>query len=547
MNETKDDGTVTRGGALLSRRRFILGATVVTAAAIGCDDDSTWQPGSGGAGGTGTGGAGGQPPGEDWIQILSVDPTADGATVQWETTEGTGTYHLLVAKQVSARAEAVVRSGEHTGEVSGEGEHTIAITGLAPDRDYQLHLVQVGAGDAMSTVASAALTTLPSELSGTTYGSGTDLGWTPGQDVGDAFRDWLDQTAQPGDELVLEATYLLSGPAATLPPDFVLSAESGAGFESADPANQGRMIRLSDRCILRNVSITHPLAPNTGTTAINPVAGTDYVQMGSLGVIGHDVLLERCRFANHIGQHVVVENVRRLEMRNCHIDGGFWAVTVTGHDHLFHECLFENALGDGIKTLRGVAMGVQRPLVQRCVYQHNNRDGIDTTGGFQDGVVEDTLFRNIQVGAFDFKTIVEGPDDLSIDLTNTNIRLVRCDFSDCRNAVVCSLVDRAELVDGQGAHQWAPHDFTLIDNIVERNEGAGEVRAILFKGAHSLTYDNLQLLGDVQLYQASNPYETFDLGTPEAGEALNYGVDGTLTEGEPRGPSTDVPFDYGPV
>jgi hypothetical protein len=318
-------------------------------------------------------------------------------------------------------------------------------------------------------------------------------------------------------------------------------------IQRVDPANQGRMLELGDRCIVRNVTITHPLAPDTGTTAINPQAGTDYYQMGCLAVAGHDVLLERCRFADHIGQHVVVEQGRRLEMRNCHIDGGFWAVTVTGHDHLFHECLFENSLGDGIKTLRGVAMGVQRPLVQHCVYQNNNRDGIDTTGGFQDGVIEDTIFRNLQTGGCDFKTIVEGPDDLSIDLTNTNIRLTRCDFSDCRNAVVCSLVDRANLVDGQSAPQWAPHDFFLIDTIVERNEGAGEVRVVLFKGAHSLTYDNLQLLGDVQIYQASSPYDVFDLGTPEASEALNYGVDGTSTEGDPRGPSITVPFDFGPA
>ena len=40
------------------------------------------------------------------------------------------------------------------------------------------------------------------ELVGTTYRSGADLGWTPGEDVNAAFTDWLEQTAQPGDELV---------------------------------------------------------------------------------------------------------------------------------------------------------------------------------------------------------------------------------------------------------------------------------------------------------------------------------------------------------
>ncbi|MBW2522816.1 MAG: right-handed parallel beta-helix repeat-containing protein [Deltaproteobacteria bacterium] len=538
------------GGTLVSRRQFVLGAAVVTAAAVGCGDDSAADPAAGGAGGQGAGGgagAGGAPPLLDGVRIVSVEPTADGATLLWETAEGTGTYHLLIAKQQTARAEAVVRSGDLTGEVTEAGQQEIAISGLASERDYQLHLVQVDAGGARSEVASAELTTLARATTGTTYRSGTDLGWAAGENVGDQLREWLAQTAQPGDELVLEATYLLSGGVAVLPADFVLSAVAGAGFESVDPSSQGRMLELGDRCILRNVSVTHPAAPNTGTTAINPVAGTDYYQMAAVAIAGHDVLLERCRFANHIGQHVLVDQVRRLEMRNCHIEGGFWAVTVTGHDHLFYECLFERSLGDGIKTLRGEAMGVQRPLVQRCVYQHNNRDGIDTTGGFQDGVIEDTIFRNIQVGGCDFKTIVEGPADLSIDLTNTNIRLERCDVSDCTNFVVCSLVDRANLVDGESAPTWAPHDFFLIDCIVERNEGAGEARVVLFKGAHSLTYDDLQLLGDVNVYKASSPYDTFGLGTPEASAALNYGVDGTSTEGAPRGPSTAVPFAFGPA
>lgn len=73
-------------------------------------------------------------------------------------------------------------------------------------------------------------------------------------------------------------------------------------------------------------------------------------------------------------------------------------MTVTGHDHRFHECLFEHSLGDGIKTLRGDAMGVLRPLVGRCVHQHDDRDGIDTTGGFQDGVIDDTIFRTFGLG-----------------------------------------------------------------------------------------------------------------------------------------------------
>jgi hypothetical protein len=51
---------------------------------------------------------------------VSVEASTDGATVIWETDDDTGTYHLLIAKQETARAEAVVRSDAFRGQNGGK-------------------------------------------------------------------------------------------------------------------------------------------------------------------------------------------------------------------------------------------------------------------------------------------------------------------------------------------------------------------------------------------------------------------------------------------
>ena len=54
----------------------------------------------------------------------------------------------------------------------------------------------------------------------------SELGWSSGQDVSDAFAEFLANTATAGDELRLDHTYRISG-THQLPDDFTLSAVAG--------------------------------------------------------------------------------------------------------------------------------------------------------------------------------------------------------------------------------------------------------------------------------------------------------------------------------
>jgi MYXO-CTERM domain-containing protein len=271
-----------------------------------------------------------------------------------------------------------------------------------------------------------------------------------------------------------------------------------------------------------------------------------------------DVLIESCKLHGSISHHLRVAGGSRIEVAGTHIVGGYWTIYLAGDvtDVVFRNCLIERCQGDGIKTGRGGPFGVKRVLVDTCVFQDNGRDGIDTTGGFMDSTVRNTVFRRLFSG-MDIKSFFESPEHLSMDCMNTGILVEGCTFTDMANAISMSTIDRGfeyndgvYFLDADSAQIYAPHDLDINDSVFERTGESG-VRMLLMKGGHTVRYDNAMFCGEgVGEVKYTNVYETFGPETlsEEVSEALNHSVSGTLGPTcEPGAPGeTSAPFDFGP-
>ncbi|MEO1543580.1 MAG: hypothetical protein AAFR75_06130, partial [Pseudomonadota bacterium] len=105
-----------------------------------------------------------------------------------------------------------------------------------------------------------------------------DLGWTAGQDISDEFAS-LVGALRPGDTLVLEDMFRISGSNHQLPDDFTLTATKGGGFDIIDAdTNSNPLLRLGDGNTLDNVTIsTVSSTPDTGYSGNDAKSGVDYV------------------------------------------------------------------------------------------------------------------------------------------------------------------------------------------------------------------------------------------------------------------------------
>ncbi len=392
-----------------------------------------------------------------------------------------------------------------------------------------------------------------------TYRS-AELGWKAGQDVTREFIHLL-KGLGPGDKLVLEARYKLTGGPYQFPDDFTLEAVHDGGFDITDSKdNQQATFSLGDRNVLRNLTLVHPALPPKTEKTTNPQHGEHFFDKVSVLVEDRkECIFEYCRFEGRISHHISFKGGERHVIRNCHVIGGFWSVALAGGclDFAIQNTFFQDVNGEAVKTCRGRNAGTQRARVENCVFQGCWRDGIDTTGGFKDGVVRDCIFRRNDVngvgGGIDIKTVIEPKTvdgDLHPNLMNKNIRIERCQFIDVPNAIVITLSDRAETLDAKNAPQWAPHEIYIDDCTFERTaDWPDEVRAILMKGGHSVHWKNLQRRGDVVLVRTMmiKQFKGRSLGTDEARGVLNVNFNGTeLPPAAPRPYSEQVPFVYGP-
>jgi hypothetical protein len=415
---------------------------------------------------------------------------------------------------------------------------------------------------------------------GRTVHRSADFGWKANQDVTEAFTRLLqDGTLKAGEELVLDHTYRIniqSRNPRRLPANFTLSAVKGAGFDvhgfSPESNPRNPVLELGERNTLRNLTITcvdaPPPGPTGGKRGVNFFKG-----VGISAEDKNDLLFENCRFTGSIGHTFKLSNCSRIKFLGCHIVGGYWSLRLVGvSDAVLWRCLIEKCQGDGIKTGPGKKKA-RRFLVENCVFPDNGRDGIDTTGGFSDSVVRNTVFRRLKVSGLDIKSVASRtrpPEQ------NTNIRIENCLFHDTPNAIVLTVGDQerrrkqGDFLTPENIKAYAPHDIEIVNCVVGHaekplkpsNEGGYGVnypekdeymRLVLLKDAYDVRYRNIRLSGErivpyVISSAADSKYGSRFL-SPEAARSFEHTITGNVLP-DPAPPIepgvTDVPFACGP-
>ena len=427
----------------------------------------------------------------------------------------------------------------------------------------------------------ALLCTLP--LRAEVYRS-SNLGWTADQNVTGAFGKLLkDGPLGPGDELVLDHTYRISGHH-ILPDNITLSAVKGAGFDVTDavePKNNRPLLELGNHNTLRNLTITYLDTPKLGPTGEE--RGVTFTSRQGIHAYGkRNIRIENCRLTGSIGHQLKLVECTKVNVTGTHIAGGHWSVYLVGvRDLNFSQCLIEKCQGDAIKTGGGAkrAGGATRDvLVENCVFQDNLRDGIDTTGGFNNSVVRNCIFRRMGVSGMDLKSHYESRKGDIDELAPENVGIVieDCLFHDMPNAIVLTTMDGGrrrgpgkEMLTADNVKKYAPHDIEMRNCVVghaekplrpkreggygvnyPRQQGEGEhMRMIFLKDAYDIRYKDARLFGDRIM-----PYVVDSIGgsralSQEAADALDHSITGNVLD-EPapaiEAGVTDVSFDCGP-
>jgi formylglycine-generating enzyme required for sulfatase activity len=355
----------------------------------------------------------------------------------------------------------------------------------------------------------------------------SDFGWEAGQDVSREFEDLLESgKLRPGGELVLDHTYRITG-SHELPDNFTLSAMTGAGFDVIDavkPREQGPLLAPGNDNTLRNLTIHYLYTPKLGPTGEE--RGVTFTTRVGIQASGKSNLrIENCRLVGSIGHHIRLRDCSEVEVIGCHIAGGHWSVYLVGvSGPVFRRCLIEKCQGDAIKTGGGskrTGGATRGALVENCVFQDNLRDGIDTTGGFNESVVRNCIFRRMKLG-MDIKSHYESKTGDITDLApeNIGIRVEKCLFHDVKNGIVFTTIDHSAREGGKALlteaniKKYVPHDIEINDcgfgysetSLQPRHKGGygvnypseeGEhMRALYIKSAHSVRYRNMRLFND---------------------------------------------------
>jgi hypothetical protein len=407
----------------------------------------------------------------------------------------------------------------------------------------------------------------------------SDFGWTANQDIAGQFTELLNSgKLKACHEFVLDHKYRISG-SYELPDSFTLSVVKGGGFDVSDavrPENNRPLLELGNNNTLRNLTITYVNTPKPGPTGEK--RGLNFTSRLGIQARGkHNLLIENCRLVGSIGHHLKLTDCSGPKVVGCHIAGGHWSIYLVGNvtDAVFWHCLIEKCQGDGIKT-GGSGGVVRRVLVEECVFQDNLRDGIDTTGGFNDSVVRNTIFRRLGVSGMDIKSHYESKTGRIEELSPENIGILveNCLFHDMPNAIVLTTLDCGrrtgpgnELLNAGNIKIYAPHDIDINNCVIgyaekplrASHEGGygvnypsedGEhMRMILLKDAYSIRYRDARLSGErIKPVQISSIGGSRHL-SEEAARALEHTVTGNIVE-EPAPPIrpgiTEVPFACGP-
>lgn len=407
----------------------------------------------------------------------------------------------------------------------------------------------------------------------------SDFGWTANQDVSEQFAKLLKSgKLRSGDEFVLDHTYRISG-THEVPDNCTLSAVQGAGFDvtdAASPEGNRPLLELGNNNTLRNLTITYLNTPPLGPTGEkHKVNFSERLGIQARGK--RDLLIQNCRLVGSINHHLKVMDCSGLQVIGCHVAGGHWSVFLSEvTDAAFRRCLIEKCQGDAIKTGGGSTNVVRDVLVEDCVFQDNLRDGIDTTGGLNDSVVRNTIFRRLGTSGLDLKSHYESKAGRIADLApeNVGILIEGCLFHDMPNAIVLTTLDCGrrkapgnDLLNAENIKKYAPHDIDINDCVFGHSEkplrscrdgGYGvnypsdegeHMRMIYLKDAYSVRYRNARFSGDrIRAVYVSSIGGSSHL-SKEAAEAIDHSVTGNVVaeSAPPIKPGVkEVPFDCGP-
>lgn len=383
--------------------------------------------------------------------------------------------------------------------------------------------------------------TLPTECPNTGRVIDTaTIGWTNGQEVRDDLTQLLG-TLDAGDTVHLRGLYQLAPGGVTIPDGVSITATPGSGFQLLDIAGgSGPWIRLGSCARWHNVTMVD-------TEARGPEAFVRTNNKTALYVDGEDVVISQAFFDTNTKVQLELRGVSDVRIHSTHFENGYYTVLIRPQtqDVQITDSRFSNSFGDGIKTIGGGASDVRRMLVSNSVFENNARDGIDTTAGWRNSLVEGTIFRGNGVSGMDIKNVYNTESDLHpAGAPNSNIRIVRSEFIDQPNGIVLTTNDKAQTLTEQSDALHLVNNIAVEDIIVERNSGGG--RGLLIKDAHTVSWDGVQLLGGATLQRTFNPEENRTFGGVPLRPPIptsNFNIGGqNVTTGPARGPNNDYPF-----
>ncbi len=348
----------------------------------------------------------------------------------------------------------------------------------------------------------------------------SDLGWKANQDISKEFAT-LAKTFKPGDTFVFDHMYKISGRDIDLPNNFTLAGGTpGAGINIIDSAtNTHALMELGNANTLIDLTVTHSNTPNN-----------DYVNKISIAANGKDdIKVLNSKFEGNVGILLEIRDVDNLVVKDSEFDGGYYQMRVTsGENMLVENTLFQNSFGDGIKTSRAANKfdPVTNATVVDSVFLNNGRDGIDTTGGFRDSIVKDSVFVGNSVSAMDIKTAYDEEADFSGPVKNVNILITGSEFIDNHTAVIVTTNDLGDrdYLNPVNALKYASQDITLENSIVE-NTASTNKKMLYVKDSYDVHWNNVTLLGRINELRVDDRY---DLGLPNDISGTN------VTTGSPR-------------
>ncbi len=329
----------------------------------------------------------------------------------------------------------------------------------------------------------------------------TQLGWHAGENVSDEFARLFEGAMGAGDTLVLDHMFDIEGSEIQLPENFTLAGADGGGLDIQDTStNPDPLLFLNDGVSLVDLSFVHLNEPDgKGSKILLKSIDND------------DVKIINSSFEGNANIFVEFVDGDRLLVQDTSFDGGYYQMRWSGDvlDAKVVNSLFQNSLGDGIKTAPSNGKGVQRAEVIDSVFIRNDRDGIDTTGGFKDSVVSGSHFIENGEKGIDIKTIVDDRSDLSTDQMNENILISDSTFVDNNKAVALTTLNRANLLgDNVAASEWAANSVHLENIVVENTSSSWYQSVIAVNDSRDVTWDGMKLVGNLHIV-GSDGYDRY--------------------------------------